>query len=116
MSTEIYLVTSPDSQIYRPIISLMSSYYYPHALLARDDEHIEHTPLTSLSKLSPYSALTLSIVLVIISPIKRYTIEALLFKRLYGSKYAKLSEIHRRGLVSHHIAWVAKLVVLVAAV
>ena len=80
------------------------------------DEHIRHVPLTSLSKLSPYSALSLTIVLVILFLLKQYVIEAFLLKRLYGVKYTQLSDINRRGFVNHHIAGVTKLVILIAAV
>ena len=80
------------------------------------DEHIRHVPLTQLSKLSPYSALTLSIVLVILFVLKQYVIEAFLLKRLYGSKYTQLSEVNRRGFVNHHIAGATKLIILIAAV
>ena len=88
----------------------------PHTVHATGDEHIRHVPLTSLSKLSPYSALTLSIVLVVLFLVKQYIIEAFLLKRLYGSRYTQLNEINRRGFVNHHIAGATKLIILVAAV
>ena len=87
--------------------------YDPHI---PGDEHIKHVPLASLSKLSPYSALTLSIVLVVLFVLKQYVIETFLLERLYGSKYTQLNEVNRRGFVNHHIAGVTKLVILVAAV
>lgn len=90
--------------------------YDPHAVHAPGDQHIKHVPLTSLSKLSPYSALTLSIVLVILFLLKQYVIEAFLLKRLYGSRYTQLNEVNRRGFVNHHIAGATKLIILVAAV
>ncbi|KAF6218239.1 hypothetical protein HO133_006200 [Letharia lupina] len=90
--------------------------YDPHAVHAPGDQHIKHVPLTSLSKLSPYSALTLSIVLVILFLLKQYIIEAFLLKRLYGSRYTQLNEVNRRGFVNHHIAGATKLMILVAAV
>lgn len=80
------------------------------------DEHIRHVPLTSLSKLAPYSALTLSIVLVILFILKQFVIEAFLLKRLYGLRYTQLNEVNRRGFVNHHIAGVTKLIILIAAV
>ena len=80
------------------------------------DEHIRHVPLTSLSKLAPYSALTLSVVLVILFILKQFVIEAFLLKRLYGIRYTQLNEVNRRGFVNHHIAGVTKLVILIAAV
>ena len=90
--------------------------YDPHTAQTPGDEHIRHVPLTSLSKLSPYSALTLSIVLVILFVLKQFVIEAFLLKRLYGTKYTQLNEVNRRGFVNHHIAGVTKLIILVAAV
>ncbi|CAF9943860.1 MAG: hypothetical protein ALECFALPRED_001582 [Alectoria fallacina] len=89
--------------------------YDPH-VHAHPDEHIRHVPLASLSKLSPYSALTLSVVLVILFLIKQFLIEAFLLKRLYGSRYTDLNEVNRRGFVNHHIAGATKLIILVAAV
>ena len=88
----------------------------PHTPHRLGDEHIRHVPLTALSKLSPYSALTLTIVFVVLFLLKQYIIEAFLLKRLYGSKYTQLSDVNRRGFVNHHIAGVTKLVILVAAV
>ena len=80
------------------------------------DEHIRHIPLTQLSKLSPYSALTLTIVLVVLFILKQYIIEAFLLKRVYGSKYTQLSDVNRRGFVNHHIAGATKLIILIVAV
>ncbi|KAL9063479.1 MAG: hypothetical protein Q9161_009442 [Pseudevernia consocians] len=88
----------------------------PHAVHLPGDEHIKHVPLTALSKLSPYSALTLSIVLVVLFLLKQYIIEAFLLKRLYGSKYTQLDDTNRRGFVNHHIAGATKLIILVVAV
>ena len=84
-----------------------------HAL---GDQHIRHVPLTSLSKLSPYSALTLSIVLVILFLLKQYIIDAFLIKRLYGDKYTRLNDWQRRSFVNHHIAGATKLLILIVAV
>lgn len=83
---------------------------------ATGDEHIKHVPLTSLSKLSPYSGLVLSVILVVLFLIKQYIIEAFLLRRLYGSRYTDLNEVNRRGFVNHHIAGATKLIILVAAV
>ena len=79
------------------------------------DEHIRHVPLAPLSKLAPYSALTLSIVLVILFLLKQFVIEGFLLKRLYGSRYTQLNEINRKGFVNHHIAGATKLIILIAA-
>ena len=112
-STRKIHLTSPISQVHRPTTTMFD--YDPH-IHAHPDEHIRHVPLASLSKLSPYSALTLSVVLVILFLIKQFLIEAFLLKRLYGSRYTELNEVNRRGFVNHHIAGATKLIILVAAV
>ena len=111
--------------------------YHPHSLHAIDlrhinhvrstsnitqpaqhpgDQHIRHVPLTSLSKLSPYSALTLSVVLVILFLLKQFVLDAFLIRRLYGDKYTRLNDWQRRSFVNHHIAGATKLLILIVAV
>ena len=80
------------------------------------DEHIRNTPLTSISKLSPFSGLILSVVLVILFLIKQFVFELFLLKKLYGGKYTKLNDVNRRGFVNHHIAGGTKLLILIVAV
>ncbi|KAL2056534.1 hypothetical protein ABVK25_002928 [Lepraria finkii] len=80
------------------------------------DEHIKHTPLTILSKLSPYSGLILAVVLVILFLIKQNILEAFLLRRLYTTKYTLLSDRDRRGFLNHHIAGGTKLLILIVGV
>ena len=80
------------------------------------DEHIKHTPLTILSKLSPYSGLILAVVLVILFLIKQNILEAFLLRRLYTTKYTLLSDRDRRGFLNHHIAGGTKFLILIVGV
>lgn len=80
------------------------------------DMHIKHTPLTPLSRLSPYSGLILSIVLVIVFLIKQYVLEGSLLERCYGSRYTCLSDRNRRGFLDNHVAGTIKLLILIVGV
>lgn len=79
------------------------------------DQHIRHVPLTILSKLSTYSGLIISIVLVILFVIRQYVFEFFLLRRIYGIKYTQLNDTDRRGFVNHHIAGGTKLLILLVA-
>ena len=92
-----------------------TTYNYTQQDRPPGDEHIRHVPLTSLSKLSPYSALTLSIVLVILFLLKQFVLDAFLIRRLYGDKYTRLNDWQRRSFVNHHIAGATKLLILIVA-
>jgi len=80
------------------------------------DQHIKNVPLTPLSILSPYSALILSIVLVILFLIKQYIFDAFLLRWLYREKYTALNDVARRGFVNHHMAGGMKALILVVGV
>ena len=80
------------------------------------DEHIKHTPLTILSKLSPFSGLILSVIFVVLFLIKQFVFELFLLRRIYRVKYTTLNEVDRRGFVNHHIAGGTKLLILIVAV
>ncbi len=80
------------------------------------DQHIKNVPLTPLSILSPYSALILSIVLVILFLIKQYIFDAFLLQWLYREKYTALNDVARRGFLNHHIAGGMKALILVVGV
>ena len=82
----------------------------------RGDEHIRHTPLTPLSKLSPFCMLILTVVLTILFLLKQFIFEAFLMRRAYGPFYTSLNEVSRRGFINHHIAGGTKLLILVVAV
>ncbi|KAJ6179674.1 hypothetical protein N7519_010135 [Penicillium mononematosum] len=71
--------------------------------------------LGPISDLAPFSALIISIVLVIFFIARFYVLEGFLIRRLYGSIYTNMSELNRRGFVNHHIAGVTKLIILIVA-
>ncbi|KAF7585884.1 hypothetical protein BBP40_009935, partial [Aspergillus hancockii] len=82
--------------------------------------HHEKTPLKPLtlqpiSKLAPFSALIISIVLVVLFLIRYYILEGFLIKRLYGPIYTNLTETNRRGFINHHIAGLTKIIILIVA-
>ncbi|KAE8137248.1 hypothetical protein BDV38DRAFT_293002 [Aspergillus pseudotamarii] len=71
--------------------------------------------LQPISKLSPFSALIISIVLVVLFLVRYYVLEGFLIKRIYGSIYTNLSEVNRRGFINHHIAGLTKILILIVA-
>lgn len=87
-----------------------------HDIVPRIDQHIRHTKLTILSRLSPLSGLILCVTLIVLFFIKQYILELFLLRRTYGRKYTSLGEVERRGFLNHHIAGGTKLVILVVAV
>ncbi|KAJ7662954.1 hypothetical protein B0H17DRAFT_1093040 [Mycena rosella] len=80
------------------------------------DHHIRKFPLTSISTLSPYTGLIISVVLLVFFLIKFYVLELFLLRRFYGAKYTDLDEINRRSFVNHHIAGGTKIIILIIAV
>jgi hypothetical protein len=80
------------------------------------DHHIRKFPLTSISVLSPYTGLIISVVLLVFFLLKFYVLELFLLQKLYGTRYTGLDEVNRRGFVNHHIAGATKLVILIIAV
>jgi len=78
--------------------------------------HIKHSPVTSISRLAPYSALILSIVLVILFLIRFYILQRFLLEKLHGSKYTQLDEVARRSFLNHYIAGTTKIAILFVAV
>jgi hypothetical protein len=77
--------------------------------------HITQLKNQRISKLAPFGALILSIILVNYFFIRYYVLENFLLKRLYGTTYTKLNERDRRGFVNHHIAGSTKIVILLLA-
>ena len=78
--------------------------------------HIGHSPVTSsISKLAPYSALILSIVLVVLFLIRFYILQRFLLEKLHGSIYTQMNDINRRSFLNHYIAGAAKLTTLIIA-
>ncbi|EKV09731.1 hypothetical protein Pdw03_8421 [Penicillium digitatum] len=82
--------------------------------------HPRPIPLTTkelgpISDLAQFSALIISIVLVVCFFVRFYILEGFLIRRLYGSIYTNMSELNRRGFVNHHIAGVTKVIILIVA-
>ncbi|KAI9038136.1 uncharacterized protein KD926_011271 [Aspergillus affinis] len=75
----------------------------------------ENAPLNAVSKLAPFSALIISIILVILFAVRFYLLEAFLIRRLYGTTYTKLSLENQRGFINHHIAGTMKIIILIIA-
>jgi len=78
--------------------------------------HISHSPAISISKLAPYSALILSIVLVVLFLIRFYVLQRFLLEKLHGSIYTQLDDVNRRSFLNHYIAGATKLAILIIAV
>ncbi|KAJ6527694.1 hypothetical protein B0H19DRAFT_1275058 [Mycena capillaripes] len=79
------------------------------------DDHIQSFPLISISVLSPYTGLIISMVLIIFFLIKFYVLELVLLQKLYGARYTGLDKVNRRRFVNHHIAGTTKLIILIIA-
>ena len=77
--------------------------------------HIRHTPTTPISKLAPYSALILSIVLVVLFLIRFYILQRFLLEKLHGSTYTQMDDITRRSFLNNYIAGATKIVILIIA-
>ncbi|KAJ5171274.1 uncharacterized protein N7500_004057, partial [Penicillium coprophilum] len=82
--------------------------------------HAHSVPLDTkslgpISTLAPFSALIISIVLVIFFFLRFYLLEGFLIRRLYGPIFTQMSELNRRGFINHHIAGVTKLIILIVA-
>ena len=83
---------------------------------SRIGDHIRHSPPSSISALAPYSALILSIVLVVLFLIRFYVLQSFLLPKLYGSKYTQLDDTNQRSFLNHHIAGATKIIILIIAV
>jgi len=77
--------------------------------------HIRHSPATSISELAPYSALILSIVLIVLFLIRFYILQRFLLEKLHGSTYTQLDDATRRSFLNHYIAGATKLTILIIA-
>lgn len=88
-----------------------------NTIQARHEEGALHNlPLEPISRLAPFSALILSIILIILFLIRYYILEGFLINRLYGKIYTDLSELNRRGFINHHISGATKIIILIAAI
>lgn len=87
-----------------------------HDLAARHaGENLQKKPLEPISKLAPFSALIISITMVIFFLIRYYILEGFLIKKIYGRIYTDLDDKNRRGFINHHIAGVTKIIILAVA-
>ncbi|KAM0175887.1 hypothetical protein ACHAPF_005250 [Botrytis cinerea] len=79
--------------------------------------HITKVPLETISKLSPFSGLILSIILILYFLIRYYLFEPLLLPYLYGSTFTTMpsGSALRCGFINHHIAGLTKLLILILA-
>lgn len=85
------------------------------AVVPRHDPSLGKKPLISISVLAPFSALIISIILVIFFLIRFYILEGFLIKWLYGPIYTNMTELNRRGFINHHIAGFTKIIILIVA-
>jgi hypothetical protein len=76
------------------------------------NENLEEFSMEQISKLSSDSALTLSIVLVVLAIIKLFVLEGFLLKTVYKSAYSGLNDHDHRSFINHHITGATKLVAL----
>lgn len=79
------------------------------------DGTLEAFPHEPISILAPFSALIISIVLVVLFLIRYYVLEGFLIECLYGRIYTDLTDVNRRGFINHHIAGTTKIIILVVA-
>ncbi|KAJ5644030.1 uncharacterized protein N7484_006537 [Penicillium longicatenatum] len=84
-------------------------------LIPRHNEFLLKKPLEPISILAPFSALILSITLIVVFVVRFYILEGFLIKWYYGDVYTDLSEVNRRGFINHHISAATKIVILVLA-
>ena len=75
--------------------------------------HIKQSPAISISELAPYSALILSIVLVVLFLIRFYILQRFLLEKIHGSTYTQLDDATRRSFLNHYIAGATKLSILI---
>ncbi|KAJ5178791.1 hypothetical protein N7492_002001 [Penicillium capsulatum] len=85
------------------------------SLFTRHEASIKHKPLEPISILAPFSALIISIILVVFFLVRFYILEGFLIKKLYGRIYTDMNQTNQRGFVNHHIAGFTKIVILIIA-
>lgn len=87
----------------------------PHLHPRHKDGTLRDFPHESISDLAPFSALIISIILILLFLIRYYILEKFLIHRLYGRIYTDLSDLNRRGFINHHIAGATKILILLIA-
>ncbi|KAH7380560.1 hypothetical protein DE146DRAFT_302984 [Phaeosphaeria sp. MPI-PUGE-AT-0046c] len=68
-----------------------------------------------VSQLAPYAGIILTVILVIYFFVRYYIFEKYLLKRIHGDVFEKLNDNQRRGFINHHIAAIAKIIMLGSA-
>ncbi|KAJ6028197.1 hypothetical protein N7540_003773 [Penicillium herquei] len=86
-----------------------------HRHEAHASRGLQDKPLESISVLAPFSALIISITLIVLFLIRFYLLEGFVMERFYGRVYKNLNETNRRGFINHHIAGVTKILLLIVA-
>ena len=71
---------------------------------------------TSISRLAPYSALILSIVLVVLFLIRFYILQRFLLEKIHGSIYTQMDDITQRTFLNHYIAGATNLAIFIIAI
>ena len=79
-------------------------------------DHIRNSPPSSISALAPYSAIILSVVLVVLFLIRFYILQSFLLPKLYGSKYTEMDHAIQRSFLNHHISGATKFLLLIIAI
>jgi hypothetical protein len=75
--------------------------------------HIADLPNETISFLTPYSGLLLTLWLVILFTVKNWILETFVFPRYYKKTLSRLQEGDRRGFLVHHISAGVKVVLLI---
>jgi hypothetical protein len=80
----------------------------------RHTPHIVTLPNESISILTGYNGLTLTVILCILFLIRHYVFEGFLFRRMYGKVWSEMDDNTKRGFINHHMGGAIKIFVLVA--
>jgi hypothetical protein len=75
----------------------------PHVTMLENEE---------ISTLAPYSALILTVSLIVFFLVRYYVFEGFLLARVYGDTYTRLNDNQRRGFTNHHVAATAKIIMV----
>jgi hypothetical protein len=76
--------------------------------------HIASLPNETISTLTPYSGLIITVCMVILCLIRFYLLEKWLFPRYYKRTYTGMDDGLKRGFLNHHIAGATKVLLIIA--
>ena len=79
-------------------------------------DHVRKFPVSSVSNLTPYGALILSIFLIVLFLIRFYILQNFLLEKLHGPKYTQLNDVNRRNFLNHYIACGTRLAIFIIGV